>query len=794
MPCPHTILAAPPLGLALRFSQTILAGLVSLYMAFASPAAIAGNFVIDTGRAAMGGQWWNPDEPGWGLSLTQNGANIVAAWFAYDGWGTPVWYLMPACAVTDNACNGEIYRMDGGTRLTLPWNGQGLVVRKIGDGMLSFSDANTGTFDFGIDGTAGQKNIVRQAFSTTSPAPTVDYSALWGISGESGWGVAINQQGSTINAALLTYVAGGSPVWYLAPDCSVSGGYCSSTLYRTSGGSTPTAPWSGTVALTPAGTLELEFLGPDSATMRYLIDGQFGARSIGKNLFYPAGQLLPGADTLARQCANPRPDSVLDPSTGRSYGDLPGSLDQEKGWIRSFVNETYLWYKEVPLVDPALYAIGASVRYTDPKTNNARTTTLVSDAGVVDAYFNSQRTPAFTASGRPKDQFHFTYATGDWNALSTGGKVGGFGFEVALLASSPPRQALVAYTTPDTPAALNDVRRGAQILSVNGVDVANGSDIDTLNEGMFAPIVGKTYSFALLDAGSPTPRTVVMTAADVALSPVLNVRTLPAPNEGIGYILFTDHIAPAESQLIAAVNQLKAANNGAGISDLVLDLRYNGGGYLDIASELAYMIAGGANTEGKAFEQLGFNDKNPFHMTAAESVTPFHAVSQGFSVAPGQPLPQLGLNRVYVLTGGATCSASESIINGLRGAGVTVIQVGATTCGKPYGFIPRDNCNTTYFAIQFKGINHLGFGDYADGFVPGGTSTAGNNVPGCEASDDFSMPLGDPGESRLATALYYRATGTCPATTRAGVLGDERTGEPVLQRSAMRENRFVRPR
>ncbi|MDZ7769432.1 MAG: hypothetical protein U5K38_10330 [Woeseiaceae bacterium] len=66
----------------------------------------------------------------------------------------------------------------------------------------------------------------------------------------------------------------------------------------------------------------------------------------------------------------------------------------------------------------------------------------------------------------------------------------------------------------------------------------------------------------------------------------------------------------------------------------------------------------------------------------------------------GQALPTLDLPRVFVLTGPGTCSASESIINGLRGVDVDVVQVGSTTCGKPYGFYPTGNCGTTYFTIQ----------------------------------------------------------------------------------------------
>ena len=81
-------------------------------------------------------------------------------------------------------------------------------------------------------------------------------------------------------------------------------------------------------------------------------------------------------------------------------------------------------------------------------------------------------------------------------------------------------------------------------------------------------------------------------------------------------------------------------------------------------------------------------------------------------------MPTLNLATVYVLTGAGTCSASEAIINGLRGVGVQVIEVGSTTCGKPYGFYPQDNCGTTYFSIEYKGVNDMGFGDYTDGFSP----------------------------------------------------------------------------
>ena len=102
------------------------------------------------------------------------------------------------------------------------------------------------------------------------------------------------------------------------------------------------------------------------------------------------------------------------------------------------------------------------------------------------------------------------------------------------------------------------------------------------------------------------------------------------------------------------------------------------------------------------------------------------------------------------------------MVNALRGVGVTVHLVGGTTCGKPYGFLPQDNCGTTYFAIQFQGVNQQGFGDYGDGFVPT-----------CAVADDFGHALGDPAEARLAAALTLRSTGACPAAAAAKGSGAE---------------------
>jgi len=436
----------------------------------------------------------------------------------------------------------------------------------------------------------------------------------------------------------------------------------------------------------------------------------------------PVGPVsYPAASTLAGQCEFPR--TGFNAATGRFHVDVQGSRETEKAWVRSWINDTYLWFDEVPTVAASGFA------------------------SAVD-YFSVLKTSATTASGAPKDKYHFTYLTPDWLALSQRGVQVGYGLDWALLSSKPPRSIVVSQVTPGSVAAAAGMQRGTTVLSVDGVDLVNGTDVATLNAGLFPSVAGQAHTLVVNDPGAVSTRTVSLVAGAVTSVPVQHVKVITAKDASVGYLLFNDHIATAEQALVNAMSQLKAAN----VSDLVLDLRYNGGGYLDIAAELAYMIAGPATTQGKTFEQLQFNGKNPFNLSVADRLTPFHTQSLGFSVPQGQPLPSLDLKRVYVLTSGRTCSASESIVNGLRGAGVDVHLVGGTTCGKPYGFIPQDNCGVTYFAIQFKGVNHLGFGDYADGLPPT-----------CAAADDYTKNLGDPNEGQLAVALRLRSDGVCPS-------------------------------
>ena len=443
---------------------------------------------------------------------------------------------------------------------------------------------------------------------------------------------------------------------------------------------------------------------------------------------------------------------------GRTFPDVPGAVEDENNWLRSWSNHTYLWYDEILDIEPAC---------CDTPT-----------------YFQVMRTFARTPSGAFKDRFHYSEDTATYLARIRSGVSAGYGTRFAILARHPPRLLRIAYTEPNSPAADVDLRRGATILTIDGVDVARGA-AGPLNAGLF-PRLGETHTFTVMDVGATEARNLEMTAQAVRAEPVQRVRILETESGRVGYFLFNSHNTLAERGLIDAVRKLRDAQ----VSDLVLDLRYNGGGYLAIANQMAYMIAG-LKAQGRVFSQTQFNRKHrEYNPVNGALLTPSYflpATTGWFSEPRGQPFPFLNLDRVFVLAGPRTCSASEAIINGLRGIDVEVVLIGETTCGKPYGFYTADNCGTSYSSAQFRGVNAAGFGDYTDGFSPANLpQVKGVAVPGCAIADDFDNPLGDAMEGRLRAALGYRRDGACPAATAraAGAGGFERFEEAVVDPSA----------
>ncbi len=456
------------------------------------------------------------------------------------------------------------------------------------------------------------------------------------------------------------------------------------------------------------------------------------------DLYYWQEDVFYSSDYYKDKCEIPRTGEDIF-NNNRPFPDEEGEVVDENFWIRSWINELYLWYDEVEDRNPR--------NYQDPIE-----------------YFNLLKTTQLTPTGQAKDNFHFTADTFEYRSSAVSGVSFGFGIQFAYRQLSPPREIIVADVIPGSSADLAGVQRGMLVTAIDGADMIDGDDVDTLNAGLFPSVEGEAHVYSFQAAGELSSTDFEIVTGSYEDEPVKYVTTIDTESGLVGYIHFKTHNYPSEGSLYTAFTQL--ANSG--VSDLVLDLRYNGGGLLDVAAEVGYMIAGSVATNNRTFFMHTFNDKheniNPVTQQAIQAI-PFHDQTRGFSeLGAGVQLPELNLSRVYIIATGGTCSASEAIINGLRGIGVEVVLIGETTCGKPYGFYAVDNCGTTYFSIQFTGVNDLGFGEYSNGF----SSTdelnfIGIELPGCYVQDDLSKALGDAEEGMLATALYYRAEGSCPS-------------------------------
>jgi C-terminal processing protease CtpA/Prc len=221
----------------------------------------------------------------------------------------------------------------------------------------------------------------------------------------------------------------------------------------------------------------------------------------------------------------------------------------------------------------------------------------------------------------------------------------------------------------------------------------------------------------------------------------------------VGYFSFRNFVRPSFAALDAVVAQFRAA----GIDDLVIDVRYNGGGLVSVAQYLGGLV-GGVRTNGQVFTEFVHNDRNAALNETIRFELPDNALS---------------LDRVFIITTRSSASASELIISALRPF-ITVVTVGDRTFGKPVGQYSFDFCDKVFHPVAFATRNARGEGDYFDGIAPT-----------CAAADDIGRALGDPLERSLAEALGYVREGRCGAAAAASGLGpraepgDGWFGQPV---------------
>jgi hypothetical protein len=238
--------------------------------------------------ASYQGLWWNPNESGWGISLTQHSDKVFAAIYTYDAAGQPTWYALSDCPIKADkpgSCTGDIYKVTGGSTPLVPWAGS-VKPESEGTGTFTFNDASHGQFDYTFkDGVKRSKTIEKLTFAIGTTPFAVNYTDLWWSEGENGWGVALTQDQGMIFAAWYAYDDQGNPVWYTVSSCPLTGstasGSCTGNLYRVTGGSPLTIPWAASkLSLTDIGLVNFQFSDKDQADMTYSIDGKLSSRKI----------------------------------------------------------------------------------------------------------------------------------------------------------------------------------------------------------------------------------------------------------------------------------------------------------------------------------------------------------------------------------------------------------------------------------------------------------------------------------------------------------------------------------
>lgn len=406
-------------------------------------------------------------------------------------------------------------------------------------------------------------------------------------------------------------------------------------------------------------------------------------------------------------------------------------LGTQRLWLSDYLDEWYLWADRSPR--PGVTA------FND-----------------LDAYLAARLYPGGDPS-IPPDLFSGSQPAADFDRFYDEGRTLGYGLAVAGLeiVGRPDQPLLVRLVEARSPAAAAGVQRGDEVLSLNGRPAAQWVAAND-----FAPLTATTEGQRLqlrLARGAQT-WTVDLQAAVFDLTPVPAPVVLPVQTASglrrVGVLSVKDMIPTAEPVLERHFAWLKTQD----VDDLVVDLRYNGGGRVATGAMLAAHIAG-ARGAGRDYVQLRYNARR----------SPFNDQTIRYTVPPNA----LGLSRVYVLVGRRTCSASEQVINGMRGAGIEVHSVGETTCGKPVGSLPATACGRTWSVVNFESFNHLGQGRYFDGLPAT-----------CGVAEDWRQPQDDPRDPLLAAALQMAGGGRCPQA--AGQTGGLRLkpgpGTPVLLR------------
>ena len=253
--------------------------------------------------------------------------------------------------------------------------------------------------------------------------------------------------------------------------------------------------------------------------------------------------------------------------------------NRQKNWVREWLNENYLFYRDAPLTS------------IDPNTFTDTVENLFLD---------------YTVRGVPsKDRFSFVLTQTEADAAFQSGTTTDVGFTLRRDANNVGTNGgiiRIAYVDPNGPAFTAGFKRGMVLASVDGVPTSDGIPQAQFNQ-LFNSVAGTSSVVGVQDTIGGTLHTLTVTSTFFQTSPLIVESVFPATNTG--YLAYTSFSTPVgEVQLADAFTRFAAR----GVTDLVVDLRYNGGGFLNIAAELGYMVAGQARSSGKSIQNLAFND------------------------------------------------------------------------------------------------------------------------------------------------------------------------------------------
>jgi C-terminal processing protease CtpA/Prc len=382
-------------------------------------------------------------------------------------------------------------------------------------------------------------------------------------------------------------------------------------------------------------------------------------------------------------------------------------------YVRDVMTDIYYWYQSIPLTNP--------VRFNSPE-----------------AYLEAIRY-------RPLDStFSYITSRAADEAFFSNSQFIGFGLSTQLAGAGDVR---VSSVFADSPAAEAGLARGDRFLEIGGRTVADIVAAGELGSAFGPAEEGVTIEVAFVRGDLQYRARMVKRL--VTIPTVSLTRIYEVDGRRVGYLFFRNFVQPSFAALDAAFAELRAG----GATELVLDLRYNGGGLVSVAQHLASLI-GGVRTEGQLFAEYFHNDRNAFRNHALRFENKTNA---------------LGLSRLVVIATRASASASELVINALRPF-IPVVVIGDRTFGKPVGQYGIPFCDKVLAPVSFTLRNADGEGDFFEGFAPA-----------CVAADDLDRQIGDPLEASLREALAMVATGRCSTPQTAQPM--RQTHTPRVQMS-----------